>query len=459
MACNNNPANTSILDAQSDTNTIDSSTTDHRVKSLNELTDVLLRDQWTVGGVVGIINQEGSLIQPFGVTEKGTDKRVDEHTRFYLGSISKVMTGILLAESVLRNEVNLDQSIDTLLPKNITPNKFMNRDISLLHLANHSSGYPIGDSTLDTAQLHRFIDTFELTRAPGTFFEFSNIGFALLGDLLSRNREMSYKMLLQTRILDQLQMNETYLASSLRESMTTDPLVTNSYDNELDFVPLPSFPSSMDGSLGLVGTGRDLAIFTESVLGIRESSLQPAIQKSFEHLFQNDVLSTALGWYQLSPGSYVISARTFSFNAWLIVVPEQKIGAFAVVNSADGWNATESLAKAALDLAINNSVVPLNLPAVYASSEEEIGMCTGRYSITVDEQSYPVNFTNTSGRLRINIAGEIFSLRGKSPSAYFITEFPSEILCQELNSDTNAYQRLVISLGPGEQPLIAARNP
>jgi D-alanyl-D-alanine-carboxypeptidase/D-alanyl-D-alanine-endopeptidase len=72
-----------------------------------------------------------------------TDQRVpDGDTVFEIGSITKVFTGILLAQAVLNGEVQLDDPISMYLPEGVTAPEYEGRPITLLDLATHTSGLP-----------------------------------------------------------------------------------------------------------------------------------------------------------------------------------------------------------------------------------------------------------------------------------------------------------------------------
>ena len=72
-----------------------------------------------------------------------TDERVpDGDTVFEIGSITKVFTGILLAQAVVNGEVKLDDPISMYLPEGVTAPEYEGRSITLLDLATHTSGLP-----------------------------------------------------------------------------------------------------------------------------------------------------------------------------------------------------------------------------------------------------------------------------------------------------------------------------
>jgi CubicO group peptidase (beta-lactamase class C family) len=59
-----------------------------------------------------------------------------------------------------------------------------------------------------------FLRTYTLTRAPGEMFEYSNLGFGLLGYLLARRLGVDYATAIRTRILEPLGMTHTHVATA-----------------------------------------------------------------------------------------------------------------------------------------------------------------------------------------------------------------------------------------------------
>jgi serine-type D-Ala-D-Ala carboxypeptidase/endopeptidase len=90
-----------------------------------------------VGLVIGAIAGNERVTVGVGRTAERGDTP-DERTVFQIGSVTKVLTSLLLADAVLRGEVSLDQPLATLIPETAT--HASGRPITLVDLATHSSG-------------------------------------------------------------------------------------------------------------------------------------------------------------------------------------------------------------------------------------------------------------------------------------------------------------------------------
>src|SRR5262249_5587122 len=105
---------------------------------------------------------------------------------------------------------------------------FGGRAITLVDLATHTSGLPRMPTnftspdpedpyaTYDEGKMKAFLASYSLPRAPGTMYEYSNLGMSILGIALSARGGKPWETLIRERILDPLGMRDT------RVEMTSD---------------------------------------------------------------------------------------------------------------------------------------------------------------------------------------------------------------------------------------------
>lgn len=182
--------------------------------------DAAARRGVRIAGKAGVVV---GLLEPDGSTRVLTaaDVPYDGHTLFEIGSITKVFTGILLAEMVERREVGLEDPVQDLLPEGTAVPSRNGKQIRLVDLATHSSGLPrmpdnfapadprnpYADYTVE--RLYAFLGGHQLTRDIGERTEYSNLGAGLLGHALARRAGTSYEQLVTERILAPLGMTST----------------------------------------------------------------------------------------------------------------------------------------------------------------------------------------------------------------------------------------------------------
>lgn len=141
---------------------------------------------------------------------------------FEIGSVTKTFTGLLLAIADEKGEARLDDPVEKFLPEGIRLRDSADLPIRLVDLATQRSGLPRLATNMQpkdpknpyadyTEQdLLDFLKTFTATRARNAQYEYSNIGFGLLGYALTRAaKAASFEDLLSARILQPLKLTCT----------------------------------------------------------------------------------------------------------------------------------------------------------------------------------------------------------------------------------------------------------
>src|SRR6266516_5115340 len=160
-----------------------------------------------VGIVVGVVEPQGRRIISYGHPSAGDLRPLDGDTVFEIGSVTKVFTALLLADMVRQNEVALADPVAKYPPAGVKVPERNGRSITLVDLATHTSGLPFMPDELpafddsaaaryDAAQLYRFLATHELPRDIGAEWEYSNVGYWLLGQALASRAAMDFESLL-----------------------------------------------------------------------------------------------------------------------------------------------------------------------------------------------------------------------------------------------------------------------
>ena len=151
------------------------------------------------GMVIGLVDERGSRVLAAGKLDNGTRQEVNGDTVFEIGSVTKTFTTLLLQDMVERDEVKLDDPVAKYLPESVKVPARDGKQITLLNLATHTAGLPRDPSNLTPGhglpenafadytveKLYAFLSSFALDREPGSKFEYSNVGMALLGHILA----------------------------------------------------------------------------------------------------------------------------------------------------------------------------------------------------------------------------------------------------------------------------------
>jgi serine-type D-Ala-D-Ala carboxypeptidase/endopeptidase len=172
-----------------------------------------------VGIVVGLIEPAGARVVSYGQLGEDNPRQVDGDTVFEIGSMTKVFTALVLAEMVQRREVALTDPIAKYLPEGAKVPERNGLAITLLDVATHTSGLPLMPDGLpplselatadySDARLYQFLARHELPQQSGTKWDYSNIGYTLLGKALAARAGVDYEDLLRTRARGVLRLAE-----------------------------------------------------------------------------------------------------------------------------------------------------------------------------------------------------------------------------------------------------------
>lgn len=176
------------------------------------------------GLAVGIISGGEEMTMCFGSANKAKGIGIDTNSVFEIGSITKVFTGIMLADEVVKQRMSLDDKLYSYLPSKSEAA----RQVSLVQLSTHSSGAPrLADNFWETCkdsknpyacygdkELGSYLDHMKLYSTPGTHYSYSNVGAGILGNILCRKNETSYESLVKQRVCEPLGMNNTTITFS-----------------------------------------------------------------------------------------------------------------------------------------------------------------------------------------------------------------------------------------------------
>lgn len=315
-------------------------------EALTELIRSRVEEGGSVGIVLGVMEADGATrIVSYGSAGEGA-AAIGEETVFEIGSITKVFTGILLADMTMRGEVSLSDPVSRYLPEGVSvPSR--GRGISLLDLATHRSGLPRLPGNLAPAdaanpyadytveQMYAFLSSYELPRDVGAGYEYSNLGMGLLGHALARRAGAGYGDLVHERILAPLGMRMTGIAldGEMRRWMAVG------HDGRGEPVPLWDLPA-FAGAGALRSNALDMLAFLRANIGPPASALERAMRVSHEARADAGTdMRIGLGWHILAGHERRIvwhNGGTGGFRTLIAFDPDARIGVVVLANSTHG---------------------------------------------------------------------------------------------------------------------------
>ncbi|NIM47988.1 MAG: serine hydrolase [Gemmatimonadales bacterium] len=200
-------------------------------------------EERTIPSASVAVAKDGEIIwlESFGWADVERKIKATPHTPYPIASITKTMTAtavMLLAE---RGELDIRQPVeDYVAPLKLTAYKGNSRDVTVKHLLNHAGGlamhfdYYYEDEEYVPPSVPEAIERYGfLIHAPGEVFQYANLGYALLGHMISKVTGTEYEDFLRTEVFERLGMNHTWVGS---HSDGPSP-VTSKYDGELGIIP------------------------------------------------------------------------------------------------------------------------------------------------------------------------------------------------------------------------------
>ncbi|MFO7825864.1 MAG: serine hydrolase [Cyclobacterium sp.] len=321
-------------------------------KSLDTLPPAVLEtiekriaDGITPGMAIALIDSSGTTFHHFGKTA-ADGSPVDDHTIFEIGSISKVFTGTMLAQQVLDGDIKLEDEVNRFLPEGVTAATKGAAEITIGHLADHTSGFPrmpdnfapsnpnnpFTDYTEE--QLYAFISSYEPTREVGAAYEYSNFAQGLLGHILAQNKDMSYEDLMVQVIADPLELGDTRI--QLTDRMQEHLALGHSGGAVVENWDIPT----LAGAGAIRSSAADMARFIAANLGYIDSELAAAMELSHKVRHRKaGEMKVGLGWHikEGKEGDVIWhNGGTGGYRTFVGFVKEMGLGVVLLTNSSTG---------------------------------------------------------------------------------------------------------------------------
>ena len=185
--------------------------------------DRIMRDfaeRARVPGIAYGIVIDGQLahVGASGIRDVGNRATVDTATVFRIASMTKSFTAAAILQLRDAGLLALDDPAEKYVPE-LTRLRYPTSDapkITIRHLLTHSEGFPEdnpwGDQQLaitDAEMSELMRNGIPFSTSPGTAYEYSNYGFAILGRIVSNVSGMPYDRYITERVLRPLGMNAT----------------------------------------------------------------------------------------------------------------------------------------------------------------------------------------------------------------------------------------------------------
>ncbi|HEX2860979.1 MAG TPA: serine hydrolase [Lacunisphaera sp.] len=382
-------------------------------------------DEWSKGQPGGVaaawVDADGTTFAQSGRFADEASPAITPDTQFELGSITKVFTALLLAESERLGKVSRnDPAAKYLLPSTDRDQAALAK-ITLLALTTHTSGLPSLPSNIgtdenpyasyDRAMLVDALRTDGVTARVGRHVAYSNFGVAVLGEALAAAWGMSYAEVLRARVLAPLGLKATTVG------LTGLPPPPDFPRGHAQGRVVPQWTFQAHAPAGaLRSSARDMARFLEACLGRNAGgSLRAAFDATIQpqHRAADIGGRIGLGWFITDEGVVWHNGITAGSHALVAFDPKAGTGVVVLAN-------------------VQRPVEPLGFGLLGAKPPQpevevvkDASAYVGRYPLS---PAFAIDVTERNGTLQVQATGQpAFALRSAAADRFALVGVAAEV--------------------------------
>ena len=292
---------------------------------------------------VGISKDGVNHFYNYGEIKRNSKTLPNKNTVYEIGSITKTFCGTLLAYAVLDQKIKLEDDIRNYLPEKYVNLSFKNSPILIKHLANHTSGLPRVPENLmiipnfdslnpynnySKALLFDYLKMLTLTVEPGTVCDYSNLGMALLGNIIENVYNKPFDELVKEKICLSNKLNQTTV------NLTDAQLHMFADGHNGDGMVTPHW--NLNGFVaagGMHSTAEDMLNYLNYHMREQDGATKLAHIVTF-----SDKQKLGLGWFisKTKFGNDLIwhNGGTYGFSSFCGFIKEKKCSIIILANSA-----------------------------------------------------------------------------------------------------------------------------
>lgn len=172
-----------------------------------------------ISGLTMAVVSDGRVIYSgaHGVRQLGSPEPLAPEHVFHMASVSKPFVATAVMQLAERGKLTLDDRVTKWLPYfRLADDRF--REITVRHVLNHMSGMPDVENyewdkpQFDAGAAERYVRAMagqRLLWAPGTRWQYSNMAYDALGDLIAKVSGVSFEAFVKTNLLEPLGMESS----------------------------------------------------------------------------------------------------------------------------------------------------------------------------------------------------------------------------------------------------------
>ena len=263
-----------------------------------------------IGMQLGYLKKDGTTwTGSYGETNIETGQKVNDSTLFMIASCSKPITALAVLKLYNDKKLDLDLDINNYLPFKISNPHKPEVPITARMLLSHTSSIKdnwdimdplytiesggdspiklidfISDYFLKNGKYYKINENF-FNELPGEYWEYSNMGYALLGLIIEQVSKKSFSVYMKEDIFDPLEMNNSYwfLEDIRTKNIARPHSLSENKNKSVKVLKHYGFPDFPDGQLRT--TTNDYLKFIQLILNSGKIKDKQFIDKQIIELF------------------------------------------------------------------------------------------------------------------------------------------------------------------------------
>ena len=319
--------------------------------SMDETAQSMLSDSTITSVSIGILKDGIAYTSHYGELDAGKGNPPNDETIYEIASVTKTMTGTLVAQAVVDGKLDLEDDIRKYLNNDYPNFQYNNEAIKIKHLVTHTSGLLANWPGFDEAfkkggdnlaqeineigknyTKEMFFEQMEnavLDTIPGVIYEYNNLAPNLMAHILENVYQKSFDELLNDFIFKKTGMTSTKVRLSEEEQSR----FANGYDGKGQLMPHMHIPTwGAEG--GMKSTTSDLIKYMRLQLDTTNATIVESHRPNFI-----DNPNHSLGYYwsvkKNNEGTYYSHhGGAMGTQNWFFVFPAYNMGVSVITNSS-----------------------------------------------------------------------------------------------------------------------------
>ena len=360
------------------------------------------------GAVVGVYTDGEASYYTIGALDFDEGVEPSVETLYEIGSISKVMTGVLFADAIRRGEVTKETLVDDLLPEGVDAKDFKGTEVQLWNLTTHTSGWPTAPSNLRPTDpdrpfwgyteemLFEYISGASPKREPGTGFEYSNLSVGLLGNLIAHQAGMGYEEAVTKRVFEPMGIEGIKITLDTDELKRLAPATSSGRSTKPWEDIGPMNPAGM-----WVASAPAMLEFAIENLSDAEGEIYESLDAARESMFDSGFGTVCFGWMLAKDGSsYWHNGMTGGYSSYLAVNRELETAVVVLTNGTTFF--TTSAGEKLFQQVVGMNPDPVEIDMHEAIDKDYAQRLVGEYK----GEFFTMYVTSEAGKLFARITGQ-----------------------------------------------------